>query len=387
MKTRWIQHFTTCVLLSQSIQVRSKVSIPLTNAINLFTVPISIGDPSTIHHLGIDTGSLVTWCGAITPYVETKSTVNLNLPMQINYGFGDAEGVYVNDTISFKSEDNDHQIIMPKVTIGKISSPVGFDGYDGLIGLNPVPWESDPNSIIETQTVMVHMWKRGLIQKNMFAVSGKPTKSMKPEKNGMITFGGYEPSLFVGELYWYDCYSGSHWDWTASVRYGETSLSSGPIRGMFDTGFTIGPALSPDLFKKYINSIPGARWDSQDFQQSNPSGNINRHLLKIPKSSIHQMKDLCFKTQDFKDWCFTPEAQLIPENVLFHQTYRYSFVSPFHGTKLPSFKFGMKGHERFYVVYDVENYKRQHGRKASFEKLETITQKDFPRFYFSLLLI
>ncbi|EGF99545.1 aspartic peptidase A1 [Melampsora larici-populina 98AG31] len=162
MKTRWILHFPICVLLSQSIRVQSKVSIPLTNAINLFTVSIGIGDPSTIHHLVINTGSLVTWCGAITLYIP---------------------------------------------------SPVGFDGYDGLMGLNAVPWESNPNLIIETQTVMVNMWKRGLIQKNMFAVSGKPTKSMKPENNGMMTFGGYEPSLIIGEMYWYDCYSG-RWLWT-----------------------------------------------------------------------------------------------------------------------------------------------------------------------------
>lgn len=360
MKSGWTLRFTSCAILrlSHAIAVQpSTISVPLTNAINLFTIPMGVGDPSGIHHVGIDTGSLVAWCGAVTPYVKTQSTIDLQLPMRINYEFGDAEGTYVNDSITFKSDDGYHQIAMPKVTIGKISSPVGFDGYDGLIGLNPVPRESGPNSAIENQTLMVHMWNRGLLKKNMFAVSGKPTKSMTPEKNGLITFGGYEPSRFIGQMYWYECRSGSHWDWTATVHYGETALSSRPIRGMFDTGFTIGPALSPDLFSKYLSSIPGAIWDPEDVKQNNPGGNINRHLLKIPKSSISQMKDLCFETLDSKNWCFTPEAQLIPENLLPDQQFRYSYVSPSHGTKFSSFKFGMKGHERFYVVYDVENYK------------------------------
>ncbi|KAH9812376.1 aspartic peptidase A1 [Melampsora americana] len=375
MKSEWTLHLASAALVSQAIGARSKISVPLTNTINLFTIPIGVGEPSGIHHVGIDSGSRVTWCGAVTPYVTTKSTVDLEVSMRIMYEYGDAEGKYVNDTVTLKSEDGYHQIKLPKVTIGKISSPIGFDDYDGLMGLNAI-WKSDRSSEIENQTLMVHMWNRGLLKQNMFAVSGKPTKSMTPEKNGVITFGGYEPSQFIGKMYWYSCKSGSHWDWTASVSYGRTALSSGPIRGIFDTGFTIGPALSSDLFTKYVASIPGAIWNQDDFKKYNPSGNVNRHLLKIPKTSISQMNDLCFKSDDEKNWCFNPEAQLIPEDLLPDSNFRYSYVSPFHAStnpNLPSFKFGMKGHERYYVVYDVGNYKRQLGRRPNFKTFNSIS--------------
>ncbi|EGG04340.1 aspartic peptidase A1 [Melampsora larici-populina 98AG31] len=354
MNFRWKVWFASHALVSHGVVARSKVSVPLTNTINLYTVPMGIGQPPQFRDLALDTGSFVAWCGAITPYVATKSTVNLNLHMHINYGVGYVDGSYVNDTITFESGNGGARIEIPNMTIGNATTSVGLDGYDGQIGLNPVP-RKDP-SVIENQTLMAYMWSGGFLEKNMFSVSFKPTRSMTPEKNGLITFGGIEPSLFIGQIYWYSCQTdGYWWDWTVDVTYGKVELSSGPIRGIFDTGLTLGPSLSDDLFAKYLAEIPGAIWDADDFAKNNPDWSVNRHLLKIPKTSISQMNDLCFTASDKRPWCFTPEAQLVPEGVLPDDTYRYSFITP--GSGKSSFSFGMKGHERYYVVYDSENYR------------------------------
>ncbi|EGG09096.1 aspartic peptidase A1 [Melampsora larici-populina 98AG31] len=359
--------FAAVVLVGHAIGARSKLSIPLTNTIDLYTMPMGVGEPPQFRDLALDTGSFVAWCGAVKPYVVTKSTVDLHINMRINYGVGFVRGSYVNDTITFESENGNERIEIPQVTIAKAATSVGIDGYDGVIGLNPAP-KDDP-SVVENRTLMTYMWNSGFLEKNMFSLSFKPTRSMTPEKNGVITFGGIEPSLFIGQLYWYNCQTNGHWwDWTVTISYGKTALSPGPIQGIFDTGFTLAPTLSDDLFSKYVASIPGAIWDHDDFVKNNPEWDVNPHLLKIPKTSISQMNDLCFTASDQRPWCLNPEAQLIPEGVLPDDSYRYSYITPvceiYHvrrsktcGLILTVNLVGMKGHERYYVVYDSENYR------------------------------
>ncbi|KAH9810818.1 aspartic peptidase A1 [Melampsora americana] len=355
-KFGWQIYLASCALVSQGIQAASKVSIPVTNAIHLFTLPLGVGNPPGVHHVGLDTGSHAAYVGAIKPYVKTKTTVDLQVALRVDYAHGYVDGNYLNDTITFQSENGSGRIEMQTI-IGNVSKLVGFDGFDGLIGLNIAP-KNEPAYFMNTP-LTVFMWQRGLLEKNMFGLSTKPTRSMKPEKNGMITFGGIDTSLFIGQISWYKCNTGSWWDWTATISYGKTALSAGPIQGIFDTGFTLGPALSTDLFNKYVAAIPGAVWDNDDYHKNNPGGYVNRHLLKIPKDSISKMQDLCFTASDKRPWCFTPEAQLIPEGVLSDKTYRYSYITPSNGSdpKVSTFNFGMKGHERYYVVYDAENYR------------------------------
>lgn len=95
---------------------------------------------------------------------------------------------------------------------------------------------------------------------------------------------------------------------------------------------TLAPSLADDLFDKYVAAIPGAIWSNDDYWNNNADGSVNRHLLKIPKISVNQMKDLCFTADDQRPWCLTPEAQLIPENQLPDDKYRYSYVTPLGST-------------------------------------------------------
>lgn len=102
---------------------------------------------------------------------------------------------------------------------------------------------------------------------------------------------------------------------------------------MIRIGTTLAPSLADDLFDKYVADIPGAVWRADDYFKNNPIGLVNRHLLKIPKTSISKMKDLCFTAfLDQKPWCFAPEAQLIPEDQLPDDKYRFSYVTPLGAT-------------------------------------------------------
>lgn len=352
----WI-YLSLCLLASEAVGIKSKVSLPITNAIQLYGIDVGVGDPPNVHRLAIGLGSSDTFFGAKKPYIPTRSTVDLNRPFHIDYMYGNATGRWVNDTVSFGSGSN--QIQMTNIPLGNVSSFIGFADFDGMLALNRVG-ESAAHPDIETLwTPMSYMWHRNLLKENVFSLSFKPTRTMEPEKNGMITFGGIEPSLFVGKLVWYSCKSYDAWDWTASISYGGKTLYPTPLMGSFDSSYTLGPTLADDLFAEYVAAIPGAVWDTDDFWKNNPNGSVNRHLLKVPKTSLGQMKDLCFTAADKRPWCLTPEAQMIPENLLPDPTYRYSYVSPL-GTTVKggsTFIMGMKGLERFYSVYDMENYR------------------------------
>ncbi|KAG0142223.1 hypothetical protein CROQUDRAFT_50609 [Cronartium quercuum f. sp. fusiforme G11] len=342
------------IFLSTSVLAKSKVSIPITNAIDLYTMPIKIGKPGHVHQLAIGTGTSDTFCGATRPYVATSTTIDLHRKFDEEYLYGNATGNWVNDTLTFGNDSS--RIVLSDVSIGNVSSFVGFDHFDGMIGLNRVGESKNYKTV---WTPMSYMWHRGLLQQNVFSISFKPIPTRTPEKNGVITFGGIDPSRYVGQIYWYPCQSFNAWDWTASISYGTKSLSPAPIMGSFSTAYTLGPALADDLFAKYVAEIPGAVWRAKEFWEKNPQGSVNRYLLKIPKSSISQMKDLCFTTNDRRPWCFTPEAQLIPENQLPDRAYRYSYVSPLGATTKQgaTFIMGMKGFERYFSVYDIENYR------------------------------
>jgi hypothetical protein len=106
-----------------------------------------------------------------------------------------------------------------------------------------------------------------------------------------------------------------------------------------NSGYTNTPALPRDLFDKYVLSIPGALWDDS-WLSLNPSGSVNKYMLKIPSSSVAEMEDLCFTAKDVR-WCLCPEAQLVPDGLITdgEPGYRYGYVSPLQTTVNQEAKF------------------------------------------------
>jgi len=56
-----------------------------------------------------------------------------------------------------------------------------------------------PDNNMIAQTVTDNLFSQGKIQKNMVAVSFKPTNSF-PTVNGELTFGGVDRTKYIGEL-------------------------------------------------------------------------------------------------------------------------------------------------------------------------------------------
>lgn len=355
----WVICLSGCFLASVVIGKPSKFSLPLFNDINLYGIDVGVGDPPNVHRLAIALGTSNTLIGHEIPYVHTRSTVDLNQPFQIDHMYGKASGKWVNDTISLGSGSN--QIVLPKIMVGDVSSGSfsGFGKCDGMFTLNRVGDTAAHPEKESDWTPMLYMWHRNLLEKNVYSLSFKPTRTLEPEQNGMITFGGIEPSLFVGKLYWYSCQSNKGWDWTVEISYGSKKMYPTPLMAVLDPAWVLGPSLADDIFQDYIAGIPGSVWDYDDFRKNNPLSSVNRHVLKIPKASVSEMKDLCFTAADKRPWCLTPEAQLLPEDMFPDPTYRYSYITPIGSTveQGSTIVIGMKGLERFYSVYDRENYR------------------------------
>lgn len=339
----------------QSKKIKS--SITIVNRRNLYTVPVGFGSPPQYHHLGIATGSANTYAGSVVPYEPSLQTLDLHQQLFIPYGFGNATGKLVADTLTLGTAEN--SVKLTNVTVGNVTQLVGFDGFDGLLGLG-LSSESYPRNeenIGQLLTPTGIMYDRDLLEKVVFGLSFMPTRKDE-DPNGLLTIGGVERSKYIGELTWYPCSSYRSWDWSASISYGENELSKESIMGAFDTSYTNTPALPRELFDKYVLSIPGALWDDS-WLSLNPSGEVNKYMLKIPSSSVAEMEDLCFTAKNTR-WCLCPEAQLVPDGLIEdgEPGYRYGYVSPMQSTvhQEAKFIFGMKAMERFYVAFDLAKY-------------------------------
>ncbi|CAH7676851.1 aspartic peptidase domain-containing protein [Phakopsora pachyrhizi] len=334
-----------------------KSSFEISNQQNLYTISVGFGAPPTYHDLGISTGSANTFGGNVKHYQATNSSVDLKKNFFTPYGFGNVSGTLVKDLLTFGS---DNEVRIHEAVIGNTSRAAGFESFDGLLGLglSAQSYPRNKENIGELMTPFGLMYSRDMLEKATFGLSFMPSTS-KVERNGLITFGGVEQSRFVGEIQWYSCSSYHTWDWTATISYGDQNLSGKSIMGGFDSAYTNTPALPKDIFDKYVLSIPGALWDDSWLDQNN-AGVVGKHMLRIPKSSVAQMEDLCF-TSGGTSWCLVPEAQLVPDGVITdgEPGYRYGYVTPIRKQfdQGISFIFGMKAMERFYVAFDLANYR------------------------------
>ncbi|KAG0142801.1 hypothetical protein CROQUDRAFT_662053 [Cronartium quercuum f. sp. fusiforme G11] len=347
--------FLICIGAQKTDKV--KLSVPIVNTLNLYTISIGIGTPPRPHALGIATGSANTFAGALTPFLPSSTTITLQTSFFIPYGYGNATGTLISENITFGA--NKSSLTLPNVTLGNVSKLIGFDGVDGLLGLglSSESYPRDEENIGQLLTPTGIMYDREVLEQVMFGISFMPTRSA-PDQNGLITFGGVDPSRFVGELVWYPCSSYHTWDWKAKISYGDAPLSDTEVQGNLDTSYTNSPALSQALFDKYVLAIPGALWDN-DWLTLNPAGQVCTYMLRIPRASVAEMEDLCFSSGGHS-WCLPPEAQLVPDGVIAnaHPEYRYGYISPLQSPQQTSmFIFGMKAMERFYTAFDLANYR------------------------------
>lgn len=109
-----------------------KISIPIVNALNLYTLTVGIGSPPSPHALGIATGSANTFAGAINPFYPTSSTIDLQRPLLIPYGYGNVTGSLLSDTLTFNGPES--TLTLPNVTIANVSKLI-VSAEKALIGI------------------------------------------------------------------------------------------------------------------------------------------------------------------------------------------------------------------------------------------------------------
>lgn len=114
--------FLSVVFVSSEQTEKVKLSIPIVNSLNLYTLNVGIGTPPTPHALGIATGSANTFAGAFNPFQPTPSTTNLQKPFFIPYGYGNVTGTLLTETLTFTANEN--SLSLPNVTIGNVSKLV-----------------------------------------------------------------------------------------------------------------------------------------------------------------------------------------------------------------------------------------------------------------------
>jgi hypothetical protein len=185
--------FQACLGGSTSEKKKIKTSIPIVNEKHLYTIPVGFGSPPEYHNLGIATGSANTYTGSILEYKKTESTYDLHQQLFIPYGFGNATGKLVTDTITLGESET--SVKLTNTTVGNVTKLVvrglfwsrenklvrtdtflvqqGFEGFDGLLGLG-LSSESYPRNeenIGQLLTPTGLMYDRGLLEKVMFGVS------------------------------------------------------------------------------------------------------------------------------------------------------------------------------------------------------------------------
>ncbi|KAF7289799.1 Acid protease [Mycena indigotica] len=172
-----------------------------------YTASIGVGNPPTFYSLIVDTGSGNTWVGSTRAYVQTNTSINTGVDVEVPYFYYRGNG---NNEL-FGTEYLDQVTIAPGVTIINQSIGVGlpswegddFVGVDGVLGLGPVDLTIDTletdNS--EVSTVMDNAFSQGLVSQNVIGISLEPI-DVNGHFNGEITFGGVDPSRFVGSINW-----------------------------------------------------------------------------------------------------------------------------------------------------------------------------------------
>ena len=110
----------------------------------------------------------------------------------IQYGSGSVSGRFVKDTVILAQD-----IAVTSQTFAVVHDAAGmgiayaFGKFDGILGLG-----FDTLSVGGVETVFHNAIDQGVVEKPVFAFS------LGDEKDGELTFGGYDETKFVGDIHW-----------------------------------------------------------------------------------------------------------------------------------------------------------------------------------------
>ncbi|KIK92610.1 hypothetical protein PAXRUDRAFT_146921 [Paxillus rubicundulus Ve08.2h10] len=324
------------------------ITVPATNLGYVqYTTSVGIGFPPTYYNLLVDTGSSNTFCGTGTKYVRTSTSIPTGESVNVTYGSGYFYGIEYLDQVTLASN-----FVIVNQSIGDALSYADFEGIDGIIGLGPTIL-TEGTLTHETElipTVMDNLVLQGLIKDQTLGVYFAPATS-RSETNGVLTYGGTDPSLYKGKLTYTpvtETYPASYY-WGINVTsstYGTKTVIPVSTAGIVDSG-TTQVLLADDFFTVYMDAIPGAKMDP------------NTGLLEIPKSSVASMQPLNF-TIGCTVFSMDVAAQLIPtdQNTIWGgvESKHYGVLGNLGDPSGEGLDFiiGQKFIERYYTVFDTD---------------------------------
>ncbi|KAL0946388.1 hypothetical protein HGRIS_012618 [Hohenbuehelia grisea] len=216
--------------------------IPASDQAVTSVVSVGVGSPPTYYDLIIDTGSSNTWIGAGTPYVHTKTSIETRNEVSVGYGSGYFEGREYLDQVSLGKHLTIHN-----QSIGVSDFSIGFQGYDGILGIGPVGltrYTLYPDYLQLIPTVTDNLFSQQTISSRVVGVSYTPF--FTPEGNdGEISFGGpninsrklIPPIHYVPTTTVYP--ASAYWGIDQSVTYGANTPILHSSSGIVDTGESV----------------------------------------------------------------------------------------------------------------------------------------------------
>lgn len=231
---------------------------------------ISIGTPPQDFQVIFDTGSSNLWVPSVSCVDCPTSQYNHDLsstyqpdvaPFEIVYGSGNVTGRFSIDTISLAdglkvSNQRFGEatfVTAAGTTAGSSVSYMLGPNVDGLLGLAfpSISFDGAP-SVFENAV------QQGLVEQPIFSMY------LGDYAPGEITFGGYDPSKFEGNLTFFDIEASGFWQIVLDeITVEDVGYFQGPLQAIVDSGTSLltGPSSQVDQ----IASAIGASSDPSSF--------------------------------------------------------------------------------------------------------------------------
>jgi cathepsin D len=245
----------------------STAAIPMTCEENDFSYSsvVSIGTPPQNFNLILDTGASDFWvvttsctsCGSDIPEFNPSNSSTYKATssnLELYYGSGSAQGVIVQDSVTFGSFELSQEFLAVNVTSGLI-----YNGLSGVMGLGftsistlqTTPfWEALYNANDLAEPLFSFYLERYVSQANNSAAPG-----------GMLTLGGTNSSLYTGSIEYLNMTSpSSFWLLTvSSVTVQVKTIAVDPLSGLasIDTSITLIGAPTP-IAASIWAQVPGS---------------------------------------------------------------------------------------------------------------------------------
>jgi cathepsin D len=246
------------------ISKRSGTNVHLTNVMDSqFFGPMSIGTPAQTFQVLFDTGSSNLWvpsykctemsCKLHTLFDERKSKTYVpnGTEFAIEYGSGAITGYFSTDTVNLAG------LVVEGQSFGEITDEQGLSWitsqFDGVCGL-----AFDSISVDHETPLWYNLLSQGLVQEPTF--SFWLNKNMSSANGGEITLGGYDNTLFTGDITYAPLIAENYWE-IALDYFGSPHINmcdgASPCKAIVDTGTSllVGPTKEIGLINAALGCI------------------------------------------------------------------------------------------------------------------------------------